>query len=169
MSQRILVVGTSESGKTSLVNKLITDIDVPVFIHDPIGSEWTRVNARFESSEELRVLIAGQKGAPCVAVIDEAAEFFRVGQHMNHWIFSRGRHHAMLPIAIAQRLKMMAPNVREQATDLYVFESGKEASGILATEYNCDDLLCAPELSQGEYFHVRRVDGERICTAHALW
>lgn len=169
MSQRVLVVGVSESGKTSLVNKLIASIDAPVFIHDPVGADWSRVTARFNSSGELREMIAPLHGAPCVVVVDEAAEFFRVGMLENHWVFSRGRHHAILPIAIAQRLKMMAPNVREQATDLYVFESGREASGILATEYNCDDLLSAPELGQGEYFHVRRVDGERVCTAHALW
>lgn len=169
MSQRVLIVGTSESGKTTLANRLIESANIPVFVHDPIGATWSRMTARFYTSDELRALRAPLKGQPCIVVIDEAAEFFRVGQHENHWIFTRGRHDAMLPIAIAQRLKMMAPNVREQASDLYVFNSGNEASNILAEEYNCPDLLSAPELSQGEFFHVRWQNGARVCTAHALW
>ena len=138
-------------------------------MHDPIYAQWERCDGRFNNSDELRELIYPLKKSPCIVVIDEAANFFRVGQLENHWVFSRGRHDAILPIAIAQRLKMMAPNVREQASDLYVFCSGVEASKTLAEEYNCDDLLSAPELSQGEFLHVRWQDGERVCTAHALW
>lgn len=168
ISPRVLVVGTSQSGKTSLVNKLIEGISIPVFVRDPIRAKWAKVDARFESSDELRGLIA-QRKSPCVAIVDEAADFFRVGLIENHWIFTQGRHDAILPIAIAQRVKMMAPNVREQATDLYVFNSGVEASKILAEEYNSPDLLSAPELSQGEYFHVRWENGSRVCSDHALW
>lgn len=169
MSQRVLIVGTSESGKTTLANRLIEKAHVPIFIHDPVGAEWSKCDARFYTSDELRALIVPLKNSPCIVVVDEAAEFFRVGQPENHWIFTRGRHHAILPIAIAQRLKMMAPNVREQASDLYVFNSGIEASKILAEEYNCPDLLAANELAQGEFFHVRWASGARICTEHTLW
>ncbi len=167
MSQRILIVGVSESGKTSLANRLIKDSPIPVYIRDPIGAEWSKCTARFETSDELRILTA--KRQPCVVVVDEAANFFAVSMLENHWVFTQGRHSAILPIAIGQRIKMMAPNVREQASDLYVFESSKEASEILAEAYNMDELLSAPELRQGEYFYVRRVDGQRICTEHALW
>ena len=171
MSQRILIVGVSESGKTTLCNRLISKIAVPVFIHDPIGADWTRASGRFETSDELKQLIAPLEKQPCVVVVDEAGEFFHVGLKHNHWIFTRGRHYAILPIAIGQRLKMMAPNVRDQASDLYVFETGVEDCKTLAAGYNCDDLLSAHELSQGEYFHVRRdkESGQRICTTHALW
>ena len=169
MSQKILIVGVSESGKTSLANKLIEGLAIPVYIRDPIGAKWARCDARFETSDELRVLLNERKKQPCVVVVDEAADFFSVSQKENHWIFTRGRHDAMLPIAIGQRLKMMAPNVREQASDLYVFECSIEASQILAEAYNMDELLNAPELNQGEFFHVRRVDGKRILTEHALW
>jgi hypothetical protein len=63
----------------------------------------------------------------------------------------------------------MAPIVRDQATDLYVFESSIETSAILALSYNMPELESAHELRQGEYFHVRRVNGERICTDHKLF
>lgn len=169
MSQRVLIVGVGESGKTTLANRLIKDSPIPVFIRDPVGANWEKCNARFDSSNELRLLLDKQNKQPCIVVVDEAAEFFRVGQADNHWIFTRGRHDAMLPIAIAQRIKMMAPNIRDQATDLYVFESSIEASEIMAEDYNCPELSNACELSQGEFFHVRRVDGKRTLTEHTLW
>jgi hypothetical protein len=169
MSQRVLIVGVSESGKTALANRLIEGATIPVFVRDPIGAKWSNITARFETSDELRQLIAEHKNQGCIVVIDEAADFFGVGQKENHWIFTRGRHAAILPIAIGQRIKMMSPNVREQASDLYVFESSIEASAILAEAYNMPELENAPDLLQGEFFHVRRVDGKRILTAHKLW
>lgn len=169
MSQRLLIVGVSESGKTELAKRLIKESQIPVFIRDPVGASWPRCDAMFETSEELRELLRKQNKQPCIVIVDEAADFFSVGQHYNHWIFTRGRHDAMLPIAIGQRIKMMAPNVREQATDLYVFESSIEASAILAEAYNMDELNRATDLKQGEFFHVRRMNGKRILTEHALW
>ncbi len=169
MSQRVLIVGVSESGKTQLAKRLITEAKIPVFVRDPIGDTWPNLTARFETSDELRILLDGLKKQPCVVVIDESADFFSVGQRENHWIFTRGRHDAMLPIAIAQRIKMMAPNVREQASDLYVFESSIEASQILAEAYNMPELENACDLTQGEFYHVRRENGKRILTEHTLW
>lgn len=169
MSQRIIIVGVSESGKTSLANKLIQETQIPVFIRDPVGAAWARCTARFETSDELRQLLADNKKQPCVCVVDEGADYFTVGQKQNHWIFTRGRHEAMLPIVICHYVKAMAPIVRDQATDLFVFESSIQTSQILADSYNVPDLESAHELRQGEYFHVRRENNERICTAHALW
>ena len=61
-----------------------SNLNIPVFVHDPIGATWSRLTARFYTSDELRALRAPLKGQPCIVVIDEAAEFFRVGQHENH-------------------------------------------------------------------------------------
>lgn len=169
MSQRILIVGVSESGKTTLANRLIEKSPVPVFVRDPIGADWVRCDGRFVDSDTLRELLEPLKKAPCIVVVDEAADFFGMSQRENHWIFTRGRHEAILPIAIGQRIKMMAPNVREQASDLYVFESSIEAADILAEAYNMPELVRAPELSQGEFFHVRRVGGKRILTEHSVF
>lgn len=169
MSQRVLIVGVSESGKTTLANRLIEAANVPVFVRDPVGAQWAKCSARFETSDELRVLLNGIKNSPCVVVVDEAADFFSISQRQNWWIFTQGRHKAILPIAIGQRIKMMCPNVREQATDLYIFESSSEAAAVMAEAYNMPTLLETPSLKQGEFFHVRRVDGERILSEHSLW
>jgi len=75
----------------------------------------------------------------------------------------------MLPIVVCHYVKAMAPIVRDQATDLYVFESSIETSKILADSYNMPDLENAHELIQGEFFHVKRVDGKRTLTQHTLF
>lgn len=170
MSQRVLIVGVSESGKSSLAKTLIKDAGVPVFVRDPIGAtDWPGLTARFESSDELRELLLPLKKSPCIAIIDEATDYFTTGQKENHWIFTRGRHDAMLPMAICHYVKAMAPIVRDQATDLYVFESSITTSQILSESYNMPELEDAHTLDQGEFFHVRREDGHRICTRHKLW
>jgi len=169
MSQRVLIVGVSESGKSTLARRLLENANIPIFVYDPIYSDWPGLAARFETSQELEALLRPLNKSPCIVVVDEAAEFFSVGQKYNHWVFTRGRHYAMLPIAIGQRIKMMAPNVREQATDLYVFESSIEAGEILAEAYNMPELENAHLLKQGEFYHVRRENGERVITKHKLW
>lgn len=168
MSQRILIVGVSESGKSSLARSLIKDADgLPVYVRDPIGTEWDAAGF-FETSEELRALIRSH-GAPAIVIIDESVDFFRVGQVENHWIFTRGRHQGLLPVAIAHRVKMIAPNVRAQATDLYVFNSAREDAETLAQDYNEPRLVEACDLSQGEFLHSRWSGGKKVLTRHRLW
>lgn len=170
MSQRIIIVGVSESGKSALAKRLITGSPIPVFIRDPVGAtDWPRCDGNFEDSDELRSHLAQMNNKPCIAVIDEGADFFTVGQKENHWIFTRGRHHAMLPIVICHYVKAMAPIVRDQSTDLYVFESSILTSQILADSYNMPRLENAHTLNQGEFYHVRREGGKRIITEHKLW
>lgn len=166
MSQRVLIVGVSESGKTTLANKLIAETVLPVFVRDPVQCAWTKNNGFFDTSDQLKKLLNGK---PALVVVDEASDFFGTSQRDNHWIFSRGRHYGIIPIAIAQRIKMVVPAVREQATDLYVFESSLEASQLLAEAYNSPILLDAVELNQGEFFHVRRENGIRVVTLHSAW
>ena len=167
MSQRILIVGVSASGKTTLANKLIADITLPVFIRDPMRSEWLKNDGFFETEHALKNLL---KNTPrSVVIIDEASDFFGLGQKDNHWIFTRGRHFGILPIAIAQRVRMLSPNVREQATDVYIFESSKEAAEIMAEAHNSSQILDCVDFSQGEFLHVRRVNGTRKITHHNLF
>ena len=165
MSQRVLIVGVSESGKTTLANRLIAESPYPVYIRDPLGSEWSRDDGRFETEHELRAFVQNAQ-SPCVAVIDEANDFFTRSTPENAWIFTRGRHFGILPIAITHYVKMIVPVVRDQATDLYVFESSIQTADLLAEMYNQPGLCDAPSLKQGEYMHVRRVDRERVLTRH---
>ena len=164
MSQRVLIVGVSESGKTTLANRLIKDSPYPVYVRDPLRSQWSRNDGFFETEAELRKLHV--TGAPCVVVVDEANDFFTKSTPENMWIFTRGRHMGMLPIAITHYVKMLQPVVRDQATDLYVFESSIQTAALLAEMYNQPALEDAPNLRQGEYLHVRREGRERVLSRH---
>jgi hypothetical protein len=179
MSQRVLIVGCSESGKSTLARMLIeeaqqsVDFPLPVYVRDPLGYNWPQATGNFSNSEQLRGLIT-QFGSPAICAIDEAVDFFKPQQTENHWIFTNGRHFGLLPIAIAHRIKMMAPNVRSVATDIYVFESSKEDCEILAAEYNMPQVLEAQTFATGEFFHIRKEVGEdgkkrRIISQHSTF
>lgn len=172
MSQRVGIVGVSESGKSSLARRLIAEAraampELPLYVRDPLGYEWEGASGYFNTSEELRALMQ-KYGTPAIVVVDEAVDFFRVGQVENHWILTRGRHEGLLPICIAHRVKMMAPNVRAQFSDLYVFNSAPEDADAMAGDYNVRELLDVSELPAGEFYHVRMVvgpDGKKRRTA----
>lgn len=171
MSQRILIVGKSESGKSSLARRLMDDAlkaGIPVYVRDPLGYQWPGASGYFNDTTELRRLMV-QYGAPAIVIVDEAVDFFRPQQVENHWIFTRGRHEGLLPIAIAHRVKMIAPNVRAQASDLYVFYSARDDAEILAGDYAHDGLKIANTLDQGEFFHVRWQNKKNLLTRHKLF
>lgn len=168
MSQRVLIVGVSESGKSTLARRLVKMAGLPYHVFDPIGAQWdgaASVSSDFAifSSEVLA------DTRPRVAVIDEAGDVFGVGQRENHWLFTRGRHSAILPVAIAQRMSMIAPNVRTNATDLYLFRSSTRDCQTLADDYADDTLLLAAELEQGEFIHSRWAGGRRVSSRHKLF
>jgi len=169
VSQRVLIVGVSECGKSSLARKLTQDSEIPVVVFDPMLSEWASAYFVSEDIEAVKSELEKLRGNPHIAVIDEAGDVFTVGQRENHFLFTRGRHYGMLPIAIAQRMNMIAPNVRNMATDLYLFESALEDCEILARDRNCPQLLQAAEFEAGDFFHLRRVDGKKELTQHRLW
>lgn len=168
MSQRILIVGVSESGKSGLARELIKRAGLPFYVFDPIGSRWEGATIATVDFNLFTVELMKDK-RPRVGVVDESGDAFGVGQKENHWLFTRGRHSAILPIAIAQRMTMIAPNVRTNATDIYLFRSSAKDCQTLADDYADDNLLAASELSQGEFLHSRWEGGERVTTAHKLF
>jgi hypothetical protein len=169
MSQRILIVGASESGKSSLARRLTVDAGLPFLVYDPLESEWDGAQFITPDFELYKTELEKMKGFPHVAVVDEAGDVFSVAQRENHWLFTRGRHHAMLPIAIAQRMTMIAPNVRTNATDLYLFRSAKPECETLAVDYAEEGLLEGATLNQGEFLHSRWENGKKHLTKHKLW
>jgi hypothetical protein len=169
MSQRILIVGVSEMGKSSLARRLIAGAGLPYFVFDPIVDEWPDAEIVTPDFDEFCVALGSMSGEPRIAVVDESGDVFQVGMRHNHWLFTRGRHDAILPIAIAQRMTMIAPNVRSMASDLYLFGSSMKDCETLARDYNAPALIDAVDFVQGEFFHCRMKDGKRCLTRHKLF
>ena len=167
MSQRVLIIGVSESGKSTLARRLIAQAGLPYFVHDPILSQWDKARL---VTDNIAVFIDAveRETYPRIAVIDEAGEVLKVGDYGNHKVFTRWRHNAVLPIAIAQRYKMIAPNVRVNATDVYVFETAKVDCDELAIDFNCPGIAEAANLDSYEFFHIRKKNGKKVLTRHKL-
>lgn len=168
MSQRVLIIGVGESGKSGLARALIKLAHLPFYVRDPILSQWEGAELVTADMSEFMVRVEADP-RPRIAVVDEAMEVLGVGDRQNHIVFTRWRHHAILPIAIAQRYTMIAPNLRVNATDLYLFESSKRDCEALADDYNCPDLIKAVDFNAGDFFHLRKKDGKKHLTQHRLW
>lgn len=168
MSQRVLIIGVSESGKSNLARKLVYASGLPYFVRDPILSEWQGAKLVTPSMDEFLTRVE-PGNYPRIAVVDEAGEVLKVGDYAYHRVFTRWRHNAILPIAIAQRYKMIAPNVRTNATDIYLFESARVDCEEMAIDFNCPELIEAANFSGGDFFHFRKKMGKKILTKHNLW
>lgn len=167
-SQRILIVGVSESGKSSLARKIIERSGLPCFVRDPFLDEWPNAQIVTPDFDEMRAEVMKYQN-PRIAVADEAGDVLSVGDRGNHCFFTSWRHHGIIPIAIAQRMTMIAPNVRTSSTDLYLFESALADCEILARDKNCPELVEAANFVAGDFFHLRKKDGKRVLTRHRLW
>jgi hypothetical protein len=168
VSQRVLIVGVSESGKSSLALKLMQGAGIPFYVRDPFLSDWPGATLITADMEEFKAKVLADVN-PRIALIDEGGDVLTVGDKENHQVFTQWRHHAILPIVIAQRMNMIAPNVRTSSTDLYLFESSLADCEILARDKNCDELLGAADFEAGDFFHLRKVDGKKTLTQHRLW
>lgn len=164
----MLVIGVGESGKSSLVRKLIEDSGLPAFVFDPILSEWP--NAQLITDDMAHFMEECERATgPRIAFVDEAGEALTVGNKQNHRVFTRWRHKAILPIAAAQRYKMIAPNVRVNATDIYLFETAAPDCEELAIDFNCPELLQASSFSAGDFLHYTKINGKKNITKHHWW
>jgi hypothetical protein len=168
MSQRVGIIGVGESGKSSLCRKLVSEAGIPYYVRDPIMSHWEGAALVTPDMPEF-IEAVENLDFPRIAVIDEAGDVLKVGDYENHKCFTRWRHNAILPIAIAQRYKMIAPNVRVNFTDVYLFETALPDCEQLAIDFNCSELLDAANFEAGEFFHYRRVNNKKVLTKHRLW
>lgn len=171
--QRILIVGVCESGKTSLACELIKRSGARCFVRDPFndlyhGEGWPNAELVTDDMDEFKGAVLAAN-FPCIAVIDEGGDVLTVGDKNNHCVFTQWRHFSVVVIVIAQRMNMIAPNIRTNCTDLYLFESSLADCEILARDKNCPELIEAANFNAGDFFHLRKKDGKKLLTKHRLW
>ena len=182
MGERALICGQSETGKSVLMmsraDAHIVDGFVAI-VHSPMckSEPWPSGCELYESCDDfmsrcLQLAAHSQKmQAPlkCALFIDEADILLGVVDRENHWLLTRGRHYFPYIYVITQRPKMIAPNVRGQCKELFLFQISADDARELSRDFAAD-LGEAPHLMQGEHLHVgwsdrvktvTRVDGFR--------
>lgn len=167
VTPRILIVGCSESGKSTLAKAMARNLEkrgVTVTVYDPINSEWSpEAFVTYDQKEFFEeVKQSHASGEKQVAFMDEADTLLSVADKQNHWILTRGRHYAIMPVPITQRPALVAPTVRGQCNELYCFAVSKPDAKLLAEDFAHDGLLAAPSLNQGEYLHCHWVNKQKV-------
>lgn len=126
-----LYCGVTESGKTTLARAMARAYQSAgqiVIVRDPVGTGtagggWGENAIIFGHGEDEAFwkYLSNDRVFGAHVFIDECSDYFGVGQTENQWLLTRGRHYGLHVNLIAQRPKMIAPNVRNQVSIAYVF------------------------------------------------
>jgi len=152
-----LILGMTESGKTTLAKKLARDFKasgIGVIVLDPMHDpNWV---CDFKTDNQEKFLDVLWRSKSCAVFIDEAGEAVGRYAELMHRTATKGRHWGHRCFYIAQRITQIAPLVRDQCSHLFLFNSSLGDSKIHANEWNHKELEQAFTLRQGEYFYCTR-------------
>lgn len=151
----VLIVGITESGKTTLARRLAASYKrqgYTILVLDPLRDP--RWNADFITSDPQHFLEVFWKSRRCMVFMDEGGE--SVGRYdlAMQKTATRGRHMGHSCHYIAQNAVQIAPIIRDQCTHLFLFNSPMRSCKALAEEFNRPELLNGVNFKQGEYIHA---------------
>lgn len=152
-----LILGMTESGKTTLAKKLAAKYKaagIGVLVLDPIcDPEWC---ADFQTADPDYFLETFWNSKNCAAFIDEAGE--SAGQYDKAMIktATKGRHWGHNCHYLSQRGTMINTTIRGQCSQLFLFLSGKNDGKVHSEEWANDELKNCINLKRGEFFHISR-------------
>lgn len=154
-----LILGQTLSGKTTLAKRLAQDYKargVGVIVHDPMNDpEW---HCDFKTADIHEFIEVYKKSTQCMVFFDEAGESCKDLPNEMTYTATKGRHYGHRNHYIAQRGTLILRTIRDQCSNLFLFNSGMEDCKIHAAEWNAPEIReQAPFLETGEYFYKRRM------------
>lgn len=155
----VLILGQTLSGKTTLAKRLASkyrENGIGVLVHDPIGDpEW---DADFRTASAAEFFRVYNESRGCAVFFDEAGETCIDYKSEITKTATRGRHRGHRNHYIAQRGTLILRTVRDQCSELFLFNSGMEDCKIHAAEWNAPIIKAEGAfLETGEYFHKQRM------------
>jgi GTPase SAR1 family protein len=154
-----IVVGQTESGKSTLVKRLIKAIKAETGmqsvvldpLHDPtFDADWQTSNAQ----NFLKCVFDSKN---LVVVVDEAGETIGHYEKEMFKLATRGRHCGHICFFIAQRAKLIHPTVRNNCGAAYIFNQSFDDCKMLSNDFNDAKIIEAANFVEGEYFYKRRM------------
>lgn len=159
MSAHSLIIGQTLSGKSYFCNQLAraaVAAGKTVQIIDPTGSfgeEFDALDAFCDDVDELL-------DEPSHVFLDEASAYLDVGHRKNHRVLTKGRHNGWRVYVICQRFNSVAPIVRDQCGEIFIFNVSREAAKELQALYGVQAAILIA-LRQGEYVRIFWEKGEQ--------
>lgn len=161
-----LYCGVTESGKTTLARyhaRRFDQLGHKNIVYDPVGTAtagggWPARSIIFTGDDESKFMdyLSRHDVYHAHIWVDEAGDHFGVQDIENHWIFRRGRHKGFFVNPIAQRPKMLAPNVRNQCATAYVFRLAVDDANEIGKDFGHTSLgNIVSMLDTGDYIMLR--------------
>lgn len=155
----VQILGQTLTGKTTLSKKLASGYrraGVGVIVLDPIGDpEW---DCDFRTSDFDKFMDVYRNSRQCAAFFDEAGDLCNAQPYLMTRTATRGRHRGHRNHYIAQRGVLILRTIRDQCSQIFLFNSGLEDCKIHAAEWNAPELReKGPFLERGEYYHKQRM------------
>lgn len=164
-----LVVGITESGKTTLCKKLAAahvKEGFAVLALSAIYDDWPTGVLLFDDQEKfLQIFWASKR---CMVFIDEGKKMMGRYNEAMEETTTRGRHWGHSVYVCGQSAIQINPTVRGQCSQLFCFAQGTKAAETLAEEWRCEELNNAPDLMQGEFYKVLRFGKDRKLSCEKL-
>ena len=154
----VLVLGQTLSGKSLLSKRLANGFmrqGIGVLVYDPIGdAEW---DCSFKTDNFLEFLEVYWTSERCMAFIDEAGDVCGRFDGEAVKTATKGRHKGHINYYISQRATLLSPTIRDQCSQLFLFNSGLKDCQTHAQEWNTPELLNGTSLKKGEIYHCQRM------------
>jgi len=161
-----LILGMTESGKTTLAKRLSSAYrraGVGVIVLDPLSDpEWNATHITHDPDNFLETFWNSRS---CMVFIDESGDVVGRFDEAMQKTATRGRHWGHSVHYITQRGAMISRTVRDQCSNLFLFNTALEDCKIHAREWNKPELLNASQLPRGAYYKTSRF-GEIIQCTH---
>lgn len=152
-----LIVGITESGKTTLAKKL-AEIHVKqgfgVFVLTSVFDSWPKGVKVYDDQEKFLKTFWNSK--KCFVFIDEGGETIGRYNKSMEQTATKGRHYGHSVYFMGQRASLLNMTVRGQCSQLFCFSQGNKDCDLLAEEWNQPELRSASMLERGTCFVVKR-------------
>lgn len=159
--EHTLYCGVTMTGKTTLARhhaRILSRAKYDVAVYDPVGTGtagggWPEDATVISDPDVLQKFLDKARGSidhPVFLFVDESADIFSHGQTQNHWIPRRIRHENIYLRLIAQRPKMLHPDVRTQCSYAYVLRLSNDDKKMVYSDFGHSGDVESKPLDKGD-------------------
>jgi hypothetical protein len=159
--EHILYCGVTMTGKTTLARhhaRILDKANHVVVVYDPVmtataGGGWPERGVIYNDPEKLEKFLEKAHGTeehPVFLFVDESADLFNHSQTHMHWVPRRIRHQDIYLRLIAQRPKMLHPDVRSQCSYAYVLRLAQDDKKMIYSDFGHSGDVETKPLDKGD-------------------